>query len=334
VQQPSPTEEAAATPNRGGRQSVPTQRPSSVPEQFRHAIVSRFGVARRARIRTFHDAARHGDLDAIRRLVAEGCKVNARDEDGRTALHHAYEALRLDAARLLIALGADASVHDRRFATPDALLSHARNQYVRLLATHAQQRELADADLRPFGVNQADTNGDTALHLACYRDHWQAVDRLIELGADQKALNRRDLTPPEYGQVGAAVADLVTLARLFSPSRARWTGSDWTDPAKARTLYGTLGGLDRGIFVVALDIAASPAEHRRAVLQAAIKLGVPGSVDTLIKVFASSPTKGIAEDYLNSGSNPLETYAWNWADARGLQIDYSGIGETAHWGEL
>jgi hypothetical protein len=224
-------------------------------------------------------------------------------------------------------------MHDRRFVTPDALLIHARNQYVRLLASCAQKRELVDADLEPFGVSQADTNGDTALHLASYRGQWQAVDRLIERGADQKVTNRHGLTSREYGGVGAAVAGLVALARLFSPSHARSTGSDWTDPAKARTLYGTLRAVERRIFLVALGIATNPVEHRRDVLQAAIKLGVPESTDTLIEVFASNPTKGIAEDYLNSGSNPLGTYAWNWADARGLWIDYSGIGTTAQWGE-
>lgn len=309
------------------------QRPSSVPEQLRQAALSRFGVARQARIRVFHDAARQGDLDTIRRMVADGCKVNARDEDGRTALHHAYEALRLDAANLLVTLGADVSVHDSRFVTPHALLTHVRNQHVRLLATRAQQRELVDADLQPFGVNQFDANGDTALHLACYRGHWQAVGRLIEFGADQSAANKRDLTPQEYGEVGAAVADLLTLARLFSPSHARSTGSDWTDPAKARTLYGALCGLDRRLFVIALNIAVHPMEHRREVLQVAIKLGVPESIDTLIRVFTSNPTREIAEDYLNSGSSPLESYAWNWADGRGFPIGYSGIGTTAQWGE-
>jgi hypothetical protein len=267
-------------------------------------------------------------------MVGDGCKVNARDENGRTALHHAYAAVRLDAAKLLIRLGADTSVHDQRFVTPGSLLAHARNQYVRLLATRAQRGDLVDADLEPFGVDQADTNGDTALHLACYRGHRQAVDRLIGLGADQQATNEHDLTPREYGDVGAAVTDLVTLARLFNPSRVNGTGSDWTDPVKARTLYGTLRGLDRRMFVVALDIATNPAEHRREVLQAAIKLGIPGSADALIKVFSANPTKRIAEDYLNSGSSSLESYAWNWADARGVRIGYSGVGTTAQWGEL
>jgi hypothetical protein len=339
VQLPSPTEEGTITPKRGDqhREPRPAQRaapPSSVSEQLRDAILSHFGMARRARIREFHDAARHGDLDTIRRMVAEGCKVNARDENGRTALHHAYEAFRLDAAKLLIKLGADTSVHDRRFITPDGLLVNVRNRYVRLLAACAQKRELVDADLEPFGVDQADMNGDTALHLACYRGQWQAVDRLIEMGADQETTNKHDLTPREYGEVGAAVIDLVTLARLFSPSHARSTGSDWTDPMKARTLYDTLHRPERKIFVLALDIAANQMEHRRGVLQVAIKLGIPGTADTLIRVFISNPAKGIAEDYLNSGSSPLEAYASNWANARGLQINYSGISTTAQWGEL
>jgi hypothetical protein len=303
-------------------------------EQFRQAILSRFGAARRARTRALHDAARHGDLDTIRRMVAEGCRVDARDENGRTALHYAYEARHLDAADLLTTLGADTSVHDRRFVTPDALLIHAKNRYVRTLANCAQKKAPTSADLEPFGVNQADTNGDTALHLACYRGHWQAVDRLIERGADQELINRHHLTPREYGEVGEAVAGLSTLARLFSPSHARATGSDWTDPVKARALYGTLHGLDHKMFMVALDITANQMDHRREVLQAAIKLGVSGSTETMIRIFVSNPTNSIAQDYLNSGCDPLQSYAWNWADARSFKIGYSGIGTSAQWGEF
>lgn len=295
-------------------------------------IMNRLGKGRRSRIAVFQQAVRRGDLATIRRMVAEGYKINARDRDGRTALHHAYEALHLDAADLLVEFGATASLRDHRGRTASSILTRARSQYVRALAACAKDRRLVDADLEPFGIDQADTNGNTALHLAYYRNHMQAVNQLIELGADQEAVNHRDLKPREYGEVGATVSSLITLAGLFSPSRARWTGSAWTDGPKARRLYDTLSGQDPTIFANAVEIAVSSGEQRREVAQAVIKLGIAESDVALISAFGSNPSKGIAEDYLNSGSVPLSSTARNWAAINGFRIVESLYGTGARWG--
>jgi ankyrin repeat protein len=265
-------------------------------------------------------------------MVADGHKINARDRDGRTALHHAYEALRLDAAELLVELGAKASLRDHRNFTASAILTRARIRYVHALADCAQDRRLVDADVEPFGIDQADTNGNTALHLAYYRSHTQAVGQLIELGADQEAVNHRDLMPREYGEVGASVSRLIALAGLFSPSRARWTGSAWTDGPKARGLYDTLSGQDPTIFANAVEIAVIWGEQRREVAQVVIKLGIAESDVALIYAFGSNPSKGLAEDYLNSGSQPLYSTARNWAAINGFRIVESPYGAAARWG--
>ena len=58
-----------------------------------------------------HFAAQEGDLDEVKRLVAEGCDINAFDELGKTPLHYAAERERFEVARYLLEQGADVNAH-------------------------------------------------------------------------------------------------------------------------------------------------------------------------------------------------------------------------------
>lgn len=57
-------------------------------------------------------AAEAGDAQAVKRLLAEGASVQARDVRGRTALVAATYGNRVEAARLLIAAGVDVNARD------------------------------------------------------------------------------------------------------------------------------------------------------------------------------------------------------------------------------
>ncbi len=63
-------------------------------------------------------AASEGDLDGLRRLVAEGADPAAADYDGRTPLHLAAAEGRIDVVRYLLTTGIDASPEDRWGKTP------------------------------------------------------------------------------------------------------------------------------------------------------------------------------------------------------------------------
>jgi lysine-N-methylase len=58
-------------------------------------------------------AAQKGDLAKVKRLIEEqGAKVDARDDDGETALHAAAEKARLDVVKYLVKKGADVKAKD------------------------------------------------------------------------------------------------------------------------------------------------------------------------------------------------------------------------------
>lgn len=65
-----------------------------------------------AAYRELHDAAAKGDTTTIERLAKAGSPLDARDDHNRTPLHVAAHLHRLEAAALLMRLGADANALD------------------------------------------------------------------------------------------------------------------------------------------------------------------------------------------------------------------------------
>jgi ankyrin repeat protein len=62
-------------------------------------------------------AAKHGDLPEVKRLVAKAAEINAKDRDGRTALMLASENGYGEVVQALLAKGADVNSKDNNGAT-------------------------------------------------------------------------------------------------------------------------------------------------------------------------------------------------------------------------
>lgn len=108
-----------------------------------------------------HDAAARHAWEALRRLIAEGAPVHARDRQGACPLHHA--------ARL--APAASAAQIRRQRQTLEVLLQAG-----------------ADPDAR-------DRRGNTALHQAARCRASAAAKLLLAAGADPRLANRSGSTP-------------------------------------------------------------------------------------------------------------------------------------------
>lgn len=67
------------------------------------------------------DAARRGDVAAIKAALDAGAEIDGCDDRNATALHHALRAKQLDAARYLASMGASLDDEDETGATPLSL---------------------------------------------------------------------------------------------------------------------------------------------------------------------------------------------------------------------
>lgn len=127
-------------------------------------------------------AAGQGDAAAVRKLLAGGASVAARDGRGRTALlaaTHAAPGVGTEAARLLIAAGADVNARDNIEDSPFLYAgAEGRNDILKMTLVH--------------GADLTSTNryGGTALVPAAHHGHVETVRILLATAIDKDHVNK------------------------------------------------------------------------------------------------------------------------------------------------
>jgi len=170
-----------------------------------------------------HEAAAAGDLAEIRRLVAAGRDVDARDAAGRTPLMAATVARHADAVGVLIEAGADVDIRDDRldnaflYAGAEGLLDILRlaneagadpaltNRFGGTALIPASERGHVEVvryllDETDVDVDHVNDLGWTALLEAVLlgsggRDHQAIVRMLLDAGADPELADGNGVTP-------------------------------------------------------------------------------------------------------------------------------------------
>jgi glutaminase len=104
--------------------------------------------SRSGNIVAFCTAAVEGDIIEMRRLVASGINPNARDYNGRTALHLAASGDRLQVLQYLLQLGVEVNPLDAWGNTPyDDAVRHNNSTIMSMLAEHGGQPAPGSADV-------------------------------------------------------------------------------------------------------------------------------------------------------------------------------------------
>jgi uncharacterized protein len=188
-------------------------------------------------------ASGRGNLESVRLLLAAGAEVDARDEDGATALGAAAAAGHLPVVEALLAAGANARHKDKRGQTPLTYAAdHQHEQVVERLLPLATPKDqtlahlalklarqgpptsevkafLADAlggrvdQVNDFllgggAVDVMSRDGQTALMFAANRGRLGIVVLLVEHGADVNHLD-------QYGNCALDMAALGNSAAVF-----------------------------------------------------------------------------------------------------------------------
>jgi len=150
---------------------------------------------------TLHGAACLGDVDEVKRLIAEGADINAKSDSGWTPLHRAVYEGHESLVELLVTRGADINAQFRLGGTPlsFAAIKGQKDMVEFLLAKGADinigtplvgaavNGHTAIVELllaRGADVNLKDKyNGRTALEEAKNKNHTEIVDALLRHGA-------------------------------------------------------------------------------------------------------------------------------------------------------
>ena len=145
---------------------------------------------------SIHEAARDGNIEAVKQHLADGADVNARVNDGWTPMHFAIDYGRKEVAELLIAEGADVNAKD----DADGSLLH--------FATDSGYKEVAELLItKGADVNAKRVNGWTPLHCTTNIGLKETAELLISKGADLNSKNADGETPLDLAE--GEMADLL-----------------------------------------------------------------------------------------------------------------------------
>ena len=160
------------------------------------------------------DAARTGDVERVRALLARATDADRRAPDGTTALHWAAHRGDLATARLLLDAGARAGAANRYGATP--LLVAATNGSAEMLEL------LLAAGADP---NAGLPEGETPLMRAARAGRVGAVRALLRRGAEVDATERwRGQTALMWAAIEGNAAAVLELVAAGADVRARSAG--------------------------------------------------------------------------------------------------------------
>jgi cytohesin len=143
------------------------------------------------------DAARDGEIEKIKALIADGADVNCEVWEGCTPLHIAVIRNRKNAVELLIANGADVNVKSEESSLIEDMLSSTASTPLQIAALKGYS-EITELLLsKGADVNAKADNGNTALHYALFAGHKSVVELLLANGADRSLKDRDGRTALE-----------------------------------------------------------------------------------------------------------------------------------------
>jgi ankyrin repeat protein len=165
-----------------------------------------------------HSAAKRGDVQAVRKLLAEGSDLAALNKDSKPVLWMAVRGGNIEVVRLLLDAGADPSLQDPRVGTPLHLASRTgQTDVVELLLDRGadinalsnrldetpiwqavRRRRVSVVRLlldRGADPNHVWADGSTVLHMAGGMGNREMVTILIQAGMNVNACDNYGRTP-------------------------------------------------------------------------------------------------------------------------------------------
>jgi len=146
-----------------------------------------------------HEAAKSGNIKAVKQHLAAGADVDAKHKYGLTPLHRAAFSGHKEIAELLIANGADVNAKGELGETP----LHD--------ATQAGQKEIIELLIaKGADVNAKGVDGSTPLHVsAVMKGRKETAELLIAKGADVNAKDKDGTTPLDRAIKDKKISDLL-----------------------------------------------------------------------------------------------------------------------------
>ena len=254
------------------------------------AMLALFASAEAAGPAPLVDAAKSGDVAAVRAALQKKADVNATASDGSTALHWAVHRDALDVVDLLLGAGANPKAANRYGVTP-----------LSLAATNGNARIVERLLRGGADPNTALAGGETVLMTAARTGDVAVLEALIEANAD---VNARESSRGQTALMWAAAENNVAAIKVLVEAGADINARTSEGAAPAAGVRSSTGG---GVFSTATG-AAAPAGARGPSFSAllfSVQLGQLEAARALLQAGAS------VDDALPDGTSALALAAQN-----------------------
>ncbi|MDD2753735.1 MAG: hypothetical protein PHT44_03960 [Candidatus Portnoybacteria bacterium] len=121
---------------------------------------------------------------------------------------------------------------------------------------------------------------------------------------------------------------------IFTAAACLDMQANWVYPVKGRKLYDMLKKYDSQTLGDSMTRVVLIHIDRLRVLFLIVKLGISGTQSTLNSLLMRYGDKGMAEDFLNSGSGELHSGGSDWARAHGYRIRSGPGSHRVGWGRF
>ena len=191
-----------------------------------------------APINSIHDAAKRGDIEAVKQYLADNANVNSKDSKGMTPLHAAAIRNHKEIAQLLIANGADVNaqlgngwtlLHETaRFGnieTAELLIANGADVNSKVdtgllgamekdsplfVAEYHGQKEIAALLRKHGGKTGHELKAEESLHIAAQYGNLELVRKHLDASADVNEVDVMGMTPLHLACAGGN-HDVVSL---------------------------------------------------------------------------------------------------------------------------
>ncbi|MDH5377843.1 MAG: ankyrin repeat domain-containing protein, partial [Gammaproteobacteria bacterium] len=160
--------------------------------------------------------AKAGRIGSVKSVLLSGTGVNAKNEEGKTALMGAVEYKNMDSVKYLLSVGADVNAQDKKGVSPFMLATRMENPALfellleqadvnmqaengesafLIAARNNDQVKMDTLILHGVHVRQQDKKGFSAIHHLTIPGNQQAISLILSRGGDLNVENESGITP-------------------------------------------------------------------------------------------------------------------------------------------